>query len=480
MSNTFANAALDQATTTRTENGAVTYSTSLNAVVDMFFQIGAIRGQGYDRVKSLVAPAFKQEPELAFRVALWARDIKQGAGERQTFRHVLRFLLENADRYGDYAGRSIEAILKLGRADDLFVLLDDKDLAPKVLNRIQYELENGNGLVAKWLPRKGLIAARVRKWMKLDAKAFRKLLVANTKVVETAMCAKEWGGINYSHVPSVAMSRYMKAFSRNDGDRFGQYLNRVKTGEVNPETGKAEKINTGAVYPYDVIRSKDEKGRDVMWDKLPDFVPEDISFMPIIDTSGSMDTGAGSNSWSHSGDHLSCFDVALSLGIYLAERNKGVFKDLWIDFSTSSKFNTLKGVGITERVKNARKNRIVGSTNLESAMRLVLDTAVKNNVPQSDLPKFLLVLSDMEFNAWGNEPAGNQTKKLFEQAGYEAPTIVWWNIQSRGGSTPVRANDQGMALVSGFSPSIMQNLLSGEATPIGVMLNTISSERYDF
>lgn len=478
--NTFANAALDQATTTRTENGAVTYSTSLNAVVDMFFQIGAIRGQGYDRVKSLVAPAFKQDSELAFRVALWARDIKQGAGERQTFRHVLRFLLENSDRYGDYAGRSIEAILKLGRADDLFVLLDDKDLAPKVLNRIQYELENGNGLVAKWLPRKGLIAARVRKWMKLDAKAFRKLLVANTKVVETAMCEKNWDSINYSHVPSVAMARYMKAFSRNDGDRFGQYLNRVKTGEVNPETGKVEKINTGAVYPYDVIRSKDEKGRDVMWDKLPDYVPEGISFMPIVDTSGSMDAAANSGSWSYGGDHLSCYDVALSLGIYLAERNKGAFKDLWIDFSTTSKFNVLKGEGITEKVKNARKSRIVGSTNLEAAMKLVLNTAVKNKVHQEDLPKFLLVLSDMEFNPYSDQAPGEQIKKDFAAAGYEAPTIVWWNIQSRNGSTPVRANEEGMALVSGFSASIMQNLLSGEATPVGVMMQTILKDRYNF
>lgn len=476
--NTFANAITNSATTTRTENGGVTYSTSLDAVVDFFFQAGAIRGQGYDRVKMLASLAFAQNPELAFRVALWARDIKQGAGERSTFRHVLRFLIDTP-QYKEYAARAIEATLQLGRVDDLFVLLDDKDLAPKVLSRLQYELENGNGLVAKWLPRKGLVAARLRKWMKLDAKSFRKLLVANTNVVETTMCEKAWDKVNYSHVPSVAMSRYMRAFSRNDETRFVEYLNRVKTGAVNPETGKVEKINTGAVYPYDVIRSQDVAGRDVMWDNLPDFVPEGMSFLPIIDTSGSMLTPAKAGDYSSNA--LTCMEVATSLGIYLAERNKGAFKDLWINFSTTPRFNRLKGTTITEKLQNLDYRNWCMSTNLEAAMKLIVDTAVANKVPQEDLPDFLLVLSDMEFNSWGNKKdPGGKTKALFEKHGYKAPNIVWWNIQSRNGSTPVRAGDAGMALVSGFSPSIMQNLLSGEATPQGVMLQTIMKDRYTF
>ena len=151
--NTFANAIIDNATRTRTENGAVTYSTSLDSVVDLFFTIGAKRGQSYEQIAQVFGPAFKQDPSLAFRVALWVRDIREGAGERQTFRHILRFLIEKGEQ--EYFTRAINAIIDLGRFDDLFTLLDDKAIAPTVLNRIQWELiENRNGLAAKWIPRK--------------------------------------------------------------------------------------------------------------------------------------------------------------------------------------------------------------------------------------------------------------------------------------------------------------------------------------
>ena len=116
------------------------------------------------------------------------------------------------------------------------------------------------------------------------------MLVENTQVVETQMCEKKWDEITYSHVPSVATTRYTKAFARHDNDRFVQFLNRVREGGVNPETGKVEKINTGAVYPYNVLAIDDPLTQDTMCQKLEDFVPQGISFLPIIDTSGSMET----------------------------------------------------------------------------------------------------------------------------------------------------------------------------------------------
>ena len=468
--NTFAAAIVDSLTLTTTENGAVTNSTSLDPVVDMFFAIGAKRGASYEEICSVVIPAFEADEELAMRVALWARDIRQGAGERRTYRHILRFLAER----GSYSlvERMIEATFDLGRADDVLHLLYVDQCKPAVSRALHKQLLNGNSLVAKWLPRKGIYAKILREMWGMTARQYRKNLVHLTNVVETQMCERKWDEINYSHVPSVAMSKYSKAFSRRDGERFEQFLNNVKEGKADPETGKVAKINTGAVYPYDITRMEDEETANIMWQKLPDFVPEGLSFLPIIDTSSSMNT--------RTSDNLSCMDVSVSLGIYLAERNKGAFKDLWINFSTAPNFNKLKGETISEKISNLDYSNWQGSTNLEAAMKLILNTAVNNNVRSEDMPNFLLVLSDMEFNEWGNDAPGKNIKLMFEDAGYKMPNIVWWNIQSRNGVVPVRANEDGMALVSGFSPTIVSNLLSGEVTPVKIMMNTIMKDRYNY
>lgn len=488
--NTFANAIVDSTTLTTTENGAVTYSTSLDPVVDMFFQIAAKRGHDYNSIVNIVKPAFEADEELAFRTSLWLRDIRQGAGERQTFRHILRFMIEN--NYIHLVERAADAVInEIGRGDDLFVILEHKDTPANTKKQVLWliinELKIGNAaLMAKWIPRKGPINSMIRNEMGLSAKEFRKLIVRLTNVVETKMCAKQWGEINYSHVPSVAMSRYRKAFGRNDQTRFGEYIERVKSRAANPQTGKIEKINAGALYPYDVIKGKLtysysscshdlqlDPTEEALWNSLPDFVPENISFLPVIDTSSSMLASVGNSG-------TNCMEVAVSLGIYLAERNKGPFKDLWLNFSTTPKFNKLKGESIAEKISNLDYRNWQGSTDLEAAFKLIIKTAVDNQVPASDMPNYLLVLSDMEFNQWGNKAPGKQVRELFEQHGYKAPNIVWWNIQSRNGSTPVRSNEYGMALVSGLSPSIVSNLLQGDITPFSIMMNTIMKDRYSY
>lgn len=470
--NTFANAITNVATTTATENGAVTYTTSLDPIVDMFFIIGAKRGASYDQIVQVVQPAFASDPEMATRVALWARDVRGGAGERQTFRHIVKFMLKNG--YEDYARRIIANTLNVGRTDDLFEFLNSEATSLETLRFIESQLKDGNALVAKWLPRQGQIAARIRGFLRLSAKDYRKMLVRLTTVVETQMCNNDWDQINYSHVPSVAMKNYNKAFKRHDEQRFSNYIDSVRTGKVNNDTGKIEKINTGAVYPYQVIKIDDSVVADTMWNNLPDFVPENISFLPVIDTSGSMNSPAGGSG------NVTCRDVAVSLGVYLAERNKSAFKDLYLNFAGNPKFQRVSGSDIHQKIKNLNYHDWDMSTNLESAMRLIVDTAVSNNVPVEDMPNYLLVLSDMEFNSWGNVGPGEATRALFESNGYKMPNIVWWNIQSRNNVVPVRSNDKGMALVSGFSPTIVENLLSGEISPFKIMINTIMKERYNF
>jgi hypothetical protein len=468
--NLFADSLINEATTTFTENGDVTYSTSLNSCVDFFFKAGAIRMRSTYDMNKIFAESYDENPDITLLIALWMRDAREGAGERKVFREFIKFIenqpvFENREtRYKFY-----NKVVELGRFDDLFSFVKFEEEA---LRFYAYNLGLGNGLAFKWLPReksaKKALAKKMMKILGMNPVQYRKMCAQNTNVVENFMCSKRWSEINYEHVPSVASSRYAKAFRKNDETRYQAYLNDVSSG--------LKKINTSALYPYDVIKSgADEKAANVLWNNLPDYVPEEKSFFPIIDMSGSMCSKASPT--------VSCMDVAMSLGVYVAERNKSAFKDLYMTFSDDPTVGKLKGKTIIDRLKSLDRHNWGGSTNLDAAMQKLVDIGVKNKVPNSDMPTTLIVFSDMEFNAGSRYyntavPASERTKKQFTDAGYEVPNIVWWNIRSRGDTTPARATDDGMALVSGFSPSIMKNVLRDRIRPIDVMLDTVCVERY--
>jgi hypothetical protein len=175
-------------------------------------------------------------------------------------------------------------------------------------------------------------------------------------------------------------------------------------------------------------------------------------------------------------------DVAVSLGLYLADKNKGVFKDTFLTFSSKPQLVTLKG-NIVDKVTQMSKSDWEMSTDLHKAMDKILSVAVKGNVPASDMPAMLLILSDMQFNQCTrfDDSAMEMIGRKFEAAGYNMPQVVFWNLNSTS-NVPVAADKSGAALVSGFSPSIMTSLLAAdmnEFTPEGIMLKTVMASRYD-
>lgn len=472
--NTFVDAATNKAITTTTENGDKTYSTSLSAVVDLFFQGGAVRKAPSRRIEELFAAAYGENPYLAVKTALYLRDIRGGAGERRVFRVIIKWL----EMYQpDHLMRILHLIPIVGRWDDVFEILDNPVIGNAVLSMYEEALLRGDGLAAKWAPREKQdrkLAARLRNFMGLTPRSYRKLIASASNTVEQLMCAKEWGDIVYSHVPSVASARYSKAFLRNDTSRYKMYLDAVRTGKIDVATGKVAKINTSAVFPYDVIKNNvSDVTADTMWNNLPDYVPAGLSMMPIVDVSGSMNTHSIS-------DGVTAMTAAVSLGIYLAERNKSAFKDLGITFSSTPKFFKLPGGTIRDKVNYVMRQQWSMTTDLDAALMLVLKTAIANQVPQEDMPTSLIVLSDMEFNAGSpGTSAFERAAANYQRAGYRMPNIVWWNIASRKGSTPVRFDQKGCALVSGLSPEIVKSLLGGSFTPLSIMLRAVDIERYD-
>jgi hypothetical protein len=467
--NAFVNAIANQEA--RTANGMKARKSTAKATVDLFYKIGASRGKN---ITSDFVAAYVENNDVALRIAQWARDVRGGAGERQLFRDILVHLEKNDP---DAALALLKKVPEVGRWDDIFVFKTPA-LKSAAYTMLGDALRASNGLAAKWTPRKGPVAQEVRAFFGMSPKQYRKSLVALTKVVETQMCAGDWDNINFSHVPSVASRIYKKAFNRHS-PAFAEYVAKLVSGD------KTVKVNASAIFPHDVLkgvigsyRAKFDKTETdhviAQWDSLPNYVG-DASIMPIVDVSGSMSCPAGKNT------NVTCMDVSISLGLYLADKNKGVFKDTFLTFSDKPQLVTLKG-NIVDKVAQMSKSDWDMSTNLHAAMDKILSVAVKGSVPASDMPAMLLILSDMQFNqcARYDDTAMQMIERKFTDAGYTVPQIVFWNLNSSD-NVPVKADKSGAALVSGFSPSIMTSLLAADLdqfTPEGIMLKTVMSDRY--
>ena len=460
--NSFVNAVQETPVETRTINGMKTNASSMNALVDLFFAIGASRGKDMTKAfeKAIVA-----NDTLALRLLMWARDVRGGAGEREVVRKILTYMEKN---HPAALERILPLIPEYGRFDDLLVF-QTQTFKEKAYVIIGDALRAGNGLAAKWMPRKGPIAVEIRNFFGMSPKQYRKSLVALTKVVEQDMCAKRWNMIEYSHVPSLAAARYQKAFNRNDPMGYAKYKSKLATGEA--------KINANAVYPYDVIKSGkfggDHAVMQAQWDALPRYIGDEL-VLPMCDVSGSMGCPVGGNG------NLSCMDVCVSLGLYLADKNTGPFKDMFLTFSATPSINVLKG-DLRSKLRQLETADWRMNTNLNAAFDEILRVAVKGKVKAADMPKYLLIMSDMEFDRCTrfDDSAMQMIQRKFEAAGYEVPKIVFWNLNARAGNVPVKYNMKNVALVSGFSPSIMTAVLGAkDMSPVSVMLETLNSERY--
>lgn len=477
--NSFVNAVKSQGA--RTTNGMKALNSTSSACVDLFFKIGASRGKN---VIPDFTGAFVENRDYAMRITQWARDVRQGAGERKIFRDVLVNLIKHDQ---DAAVALARKVPVLGRWDDLLVLIGT-EIEYVAFDMIREALNKGDGLCAKWMPRKGEVAVKLRTALGWTPKYYRKRLVELTKVVEQNMCANQWDEINFNHVPSVASARYKKAFARHT-PKYAEWA--AKLVSTDPKVKAEVKVNAGAVYPYDVLKGvfgayggliKDKANLDhvtAQWEALPNYVG-DASILPIVDVSGSMTCPAGGY---NSKSKTSCLDVSVSLGLYLADKNKGVFKDTFMTFSGKPQLLNLKG-NIVQKIEQMVRAAWEMNTNLNAAIQKILDVAKAGNVAPEDMPQVLLILSDMQFDqcARHDDSAMQMIERKYAEAGYTMPKIVFWNLNAAD-NVPVKFNKSGVALVSGFSPTIVKSVLAAdleEFTPEAIMRKTIMSERYDY
>lgn len=477
-----------------TQNSAETYATSANPLVDLFFLIGSLSKGNSNRVSAnaLFNAAFAADYERATRTMLWARDVRGGQGRRQVFRDWLQHIETSQP---ELCAMLIPFVPVYGRWDDLLVLRTDQ-MKMRAFRLISEALSAGHGLAAKWMPRKGSLALELARAhfgnMRYRERAnfptdytllrrWRRDLARLSKTVEQQMSAKQWTEINYDHVPGLAMTRYRKAFGKHDYLRFGEWLNTL-------QKKPAKKMNVETLYPFNIVSqlgspssygvsygpARDKQADALLeeqWKRLPNYVG-DAHILPVVDVSASMTQEVQGST--------RAIDVSVSLGLYLAEKNTGPFGGLVVNFSDKSELVVVGAGSLRDRA-----NRVAGlawghGTNFQAAMQRILDTALKGKVPQEEMPTHLLVISDMEFNSCTHGTNLNEARLRFEQHGYRLPKVVFWNVNGRDRNVPARSFENDIALVSGFSPSIMTAILGvKEFNPTEVMDAAIMKDRYN-
>ncbi len=493
MSKMFMEALADGTNFTLTENGANALRSTKSSLLDFFAVAGAIRSRNKAEVEKLFIDAFAEDKLLAMKSLFYTRDVRGGVGEREVFRIILKYMAIN---HPDVVIKNIENIPFFGRWDDLFVLFDtpiESQMMAFFLTQIMDDFDNMKAgkpvsLASKWAPsintsspKTVAMAKKLIKYAGTSEKSYRKVLSAlrgYLNVVERDMSAKEWAKINYPTVPSKAMTLYRKAYSKQDTDRFCAYLQALEKGEA--------KVNAATLFPYDILQnagltasyrsfslSKPEGILEAQWKALPNYVEGENNVLVMADTSGSMTMGNGRP-----------LATSIGLAIYFAERNSGPYKNKFITFSSKPSFVEIKGNTLAEKVRSIPA--IVENTNLEAAFDLILKTALDNNISASEMPKALVVISDMEMDGcqdWSNNSKPltfhDTMKAKYARFGYELPNLCYWNCESRHDAHQATTTTPGVQLYSGQSPSVFKSLLQNMGTtPYEAMLTVLNDERY--
>lgn len=495
---------------TFTENGAVAYKSTNNACLDAFGSLGAMRFSSDEDIIDIFEKAFNEDKKLAMKLLFYMRDIRGGQGQRNIFRVILKWL---GDNHTEYVIKNLDNIIYYGRGDDYLCLLNTS-AAEEVYEYLKQKISQDTlnmyahkevSLLAKWLPSENTSSKETRQYAnsiirvwRWTPKRYRKVISELRKyidVTERKMSANEWKKINYETVPAKAAMNYSDAFYRHDEVGYKKYLESLVTNN--------SKINAKSLFPVDIIHKiyscdipteKDIIIWDSMWKSLPNyFEGKNESGICVCDTSGSM-----------FGTPL---EVALSLGMYCADKCTGPFKNKFITFSESPQLVEFKGKDIYKKVINVKS--IVANTNIEKVFDLILRTAINNRCKQEDIPSKVYIISDMQFDAaqgYGyykpnyikrEEPFMKTIRDKFEKFGYKMPSLIYWNVRaSKCGMFHDTVGGEDCAMVSGYSPSLFKSILEGTTLeevvdekgnvriketvdPMTVMLTTLNNERYD-
>ena len=504
MMNSLLNGMKSATNYTLTENGGLTHKTTNSDLLDMFAMGAAMRNRSDADVILMFQKAFAENAELAMKMLFYIRDVRGGQGERRFFRTVMSWAATRKDTR-ESVRKNIQYFPEFGRWDDLYCLVGtplERDALSLIKEQLALDVQcKTPSLLAKWLKSENAssgetkrLADITRRYLGMTHREYRKtlsILRARINVLEVLMSANRWDEIEFDKIPSKAGLIYKNAFARRDI---------IKAKYEKFAKDENTKVNATTLYPYEVVekaiqlmRSGYWGSRNIAldntdrlminkyWDNLADyFQGAKLNALCMVDTSGSM-----------SGTPI---NVATALGLYCAEKAGGPFAGHYISFSSRPQLIATEGVDFCDKVDRIVSTNLCENTNIEAAFDMVLHTALRNNVPQKDMPEYILVISDMEFDSatgntmWGRnrnistinssnaETTMEHIARQWNELGYQMPKLIYWNVDARQANIPMIGNRY-VSYVSGFSPSIFKSIITGK-TGWDLMIEAICAERY--
>lgn len=489
MYNALSKIIADNSKLKTTENGATAYSRLDNPVLTLFAQAGALRPRDEEEIRELFMKAYNYDPELTIKMVFYIGDVRGGLGERRTFRICLHQL---ATVNPKVVTSNLFNIAFYNRWDSLYELIGTP-CEPHMWEfmKEQFIMDFGAykrgepcSLLCKWLKSinasseetKKLGRATMRALGFATEKHYRKALATMREylnVVEQKMSANEWDKIKYAQVPSYAMKNYRNAFRKHDEEGFAKFMANVQAG--------TEEIKASTLYPYDLTRVYTDNmtwnGRcsvaedeviEAQWKALPNYLKDDsTNVMCMVDVSGSM--------------YGRPIAASIGLGVYFAQHNHGAFHNQFMTFTTSPNFITIdEGASLRSIVQDVYAKEVGYSTNLQAAFRHLLNVAVNHNIPQADMPKALIILSDNEIDQYKNQRAVDfmtSMRQQYEAHGYELPKLIFFQVEARQSTFLTLSNDA--LFISGQSASSFKQVVENiEGTAWDLVVNTLNSERY--
>lgn len=518
--NNLLNGMKNETNYTYTENGALTHQSTLNGLLDLFGMGAAYRTRSDEDCIVLFQKAYRENPVYALKCLFYLRDVRGGQGERRFFRVVTKWL---AAHETEAMRRNLKYVPEFGRWDDLYVFIGTKlegDAFKLMEEQAKLDITcKTPSLLAKWLKSENTSSAESRELgnktrvaFGLNHKQYRKMLStlrARINVVERLMSAGKWDEIEFDKIPSKAGLVYRNAFARHDIERMKSEKNVVTYEDFMKDD--TTKVNAKVLYPYEVVAKAYNYSREHLarnynwstrryeepkcdlndverlainkyWDNLEDYFNGcSLDALCVVDTSGSM-TGSEASA---------PINVAISLGLYAAERARGPFAGHYVSFSSRPQLIETAGVDFVDKVRRIYQTNLCENTNIEATFDMILNTAIRNRCKQSDLPKSIVVISDMEFDAarghynysYGRQrSSGYETlmegiERKWRQAGYQMPNLVFWNVQARQDNIPMTVKD-GISFVSGFSPVLFEQIMKGK-TAFDLMMDKLNDKRYE-
>lgn len=469
-----------------TDNGDLAYYSSGSYCLDYFALIGGYRNH-LDKVLKSFIMAFNEDPKVALKILFYARDIRDGLGERNSFRLVLNTL---GNLYPEVAKKLIPYIPQYGRYDDMLVLLNTpvkQDVISMIQNQLKEDMENKKNsmpysLLAKWLPSINTsnqeavsLANLICKELKMTKRQYRQTLSYLRKgmIVENNLREKDYT-FSYENLPGGALFKYQNAFMKNDSERYDKYLKKVAEGKV--------QMNSDTIFPYQVVRKiNDEHKRfsdseiqslDTIWNNFK-LQQIDSKCLVVRDGSGSM----------LSGGNPSPIDIATSMAILMAEKLNGAFHNQFITFSSRPELVSIKGKNIYEKVNYVMNFNDYTNTSIEKVYKLILDVYKSKDFSKEDALDQVIIISDMEFDCLDEDEKPNQStfeyfKKEFQKLNYPMPQLVFWNVNA-GGHLPVKQDENGVYLISGASQNVIKMIMNHEdLNPYQFMMKTL--QKYSF